>query len=639
MRLFRPTLAAVLAAALLVVSLHAEPEPPPEAPAPRLTLRLRDVPLNTVLETLFRLAGQGYVTGGDLVGHVDVEIVDATADEVERTLEATGLTFSEPAKLRRVTLAGEQPTLDRSGAGHPISLEWGKPADMRDILLLFQDVTGDSFVAPSGPLGRLVLFCHEAPVDDALRAALSATGLDSRREPGRVLVFRRTDPKAVLLPLDAGGRHTGHVGYREGEAGPKARSAGINGILVSESRLVGLARAGETWTALLECPGSSPSQVHEGQHLYDGIVESIAFDRVVFKKEDGTRSELALSPSEPGIVRRPDRAETTVARATARVGAGEFEEADRILRTALAAGPDANETNVLRAGLADAHYRWGQVLADRYATAEAIRHFEEAYAIDGTDRLWQAGEDLNEIGFLWTALGEPERAEGFHRRALEVSRTSEAKKEPRRGSCGRYHLRADWSKGAALDGLANAERARGRFAEAATLYAQALAAWVAVGDGAGQSAALTGLGLVRHGQGRYAEALALHRRALEKRLANPSDRAAILDNIGSAQLALRQTDQARGTLAEALALYRGLGDRAGEGIVLNNLGAAWEAASDRAQACADYADALAASRDADDRRGATVTTRHLQRLIDTGAADDRSLDRCRAALSVDAGPR
>jgi tetratricopeptide (TPR) repeat protein len=230
------------------------------------------------------------------------------------------------------------------------------------------------------------------------------------------------------------------------------------------------------------------------------------------------------------------------------------------------------------------------------------------------------------------------RAEGFHRRALEVSRTAEAKKEPPRGPCGRYHLRADWSQAAALDGLANAERVRGRFAEAAALYEQALAAWVAVGDGAGQSAALTGLGLVRHGQGRYAEALSAHRRALEKRLDNPSDRAAILDNVGSAQLALRQTDEARATFAAALAIYRGLGDRAGQGTVLNNVGAAWEG-SDRAQACTAYAEALAASRESDDRRGAAITGRHLERLVEAGPTDDRALDRCRAALAVPAGAR
>jgi hypothetical protein len=410
MRSFRPSTAALLAAALLAVSVHAqpEPEPAPTGTTRRLTLRLRDVPLNTVLRTLFQLTRQSYATGADLVGHVDVEIVDATPDAVERTLEAAGLAFSEPAALRLVALAGETPVLDRSGAGHPVSLDSGyvnsgRPGEMRDFLRLFADLTGDVFVAPSGPLGRLVLFCHECPMDDVFRASLAATGLGFRREPGRVLVFRRTDPKAVLLPLDAGGAHTGHVGYRVGEAGPATRS-GINSLLVSELKLSGLARADGRWTALLAYPGGM-GIMREGQPLYDGALESVNFDRVVFKKEDGTRSELVLPPAEPGIVHRPDDAPTTVARATARIESLEFEDADRILRTALAAAPEAEEAKVLRAGLADVHYRWGQVLADRYATEEAIRHFEEAYAIDATDRLWQAGEDLNEIGFHCPGLG------------------------------------------------------------------------------------------------------------------------------------------------------------------------------------------------------------------------------------------
>jgi len=624
-----------MAAALLIAPARVEPAPGPS----RLTLRLRDVPVSAVLFILFRLTGQGYVVDGDVVGQLDVEIVDATPDAIERALEGAGLAFSGPGPIRRVTTAGETPSLSRSGSGPPVSLEMMKPIEMREFLLLAHDITGDDFVAPAGPLGRFALFEAEVPFDDSLRAALAATGLDYRREPGRVSVFRRTDPSAVLLPLDTGGPHTGHVGYREGEARPAARSAGLQGELVADAKLAGLVTAGPSWVAILQYGDGYYVNVQPSRLFYDGVLESVASDRVVLKRDDGTRRELVLSSADAGIARRPEGVRTTLERATARLGSGEFEESDRILRTALAATTDANETIVLRAGLADVHYRWGQILADRYATENAIRHFEEAHAIDATDRLWQAGEDLNEIGFLWTALGEPERAEGFHRRALEVSRTAEAKKEPSRGSCGRYHLRADWSQAAALDGLANAERVRGRFAEAATLYEQALAAWVAVGDGAGQSAALTGLGLVHHGQGRYAEALALHRRALEKRLDNPSDRAAILDNIGSAQLALRQTDEARATFGEALTIYRGLRDRAGEGTVLNNLGAAWEAGSERAQACAAYADALAASREADDRRGAAITTGHLQRLVDAGATDDRALDRCRAALSEPAGAR
>jgi tetratricopeptide (TPR) repeat protein len=635
MRSPRSKAASVIAAALVAATASADAPPlvpaPDAAPIP-LTLRLRDVPFTTVLRTLFHLTGQGYVSGGDLAAHVDVEIIDVMPDAIERALEAAGLTFSEPGPLRRASLAGDTPAPSRTGLGFPLNLEYVN-LDVREFLRLVEDISAWKVVAPPGPLGQATLFCRDLPLEDVIDATLSTAGLASRREPGRLLVFRRTDPKAVLLPLDATGPHSGHVGYREGEAGPGARSSGIAGILVSEVKLLGLARAGESSVALLDYPRHL-AIVADGQRLYDGVVESVTMERVVLVKNDGTRSELVLSPAAPGIVRRADRAETTVALATARVGSGEFEEADRILRTALAATVEASETTTLRAGLADVHYRWGQVLSERYRTEDAIRHFEEAYAIDGTDRLWQAGEDLNEIGFAWTALGEPARAEGFHRRALEVSRTAEARKEPPRGECVRYHPRANWSKAAALNGLANAERLRGRFAEAAKLYGQALDAWKETSGGDGATASLTGLGLVHHGQGRYAEALELHRRALKNRVPNPSDRAAILDNIGSAQLALRQTDEARATFGEALGIYRGLRDRAGEGIVLNNLGAVAEALSDRAQACASYADALVASRDADDRRGAAITLRHLQRLVEGGKSGDRALDPCRAALSA-----
>ena len=379
--------------------------PAPDAPPIPLTLRLRDVPGTTVLRTLFHLTGQGYVSGGDLAGHVDVEIVDVMPDAIERALEGAGLAFSEPGPLRRVSMAGDAPAPSRTGVGFPLSLEFVN-VDVRDFLRLIQDISAWKVVAPPGPLGYVTLFCRELPLEDVIDATLSAAGLASRREPGRLLVFRGTDPKAVLLPLDATGPHAGHVGYREGEAGPAARSSGIAGILVSEVKLLGLARAGESSIALLEYPRHL-AIVADGQRLYDGVVESVNLERVVLVRNDGTRSELMLSPAAPGIVRRPRRAETTVALATSRLGSGEFEEADRILRTALAATAEASETAALRAGLADVHYRWGQVLSDRYATEDAIRHFEEAYAIDGTDRLWQAGEDLNEIGFAWTALGEP----------------------------------------------------------------------------------------------------------------------------------------------------------------------------------------------------------------------------------------
>src|ERR1700687_5753782 len=96
---------------------------PPDADG-RLTLRLRDAALSDVFYVLHDLTGQGYLVDGDVVGRADVEIVDATADEVDRALEGLGPAFSLPGPLRRVSPAGRDPAIPRSGVGDPISLAW-----------------------------------------------------------------------------------------------------------------------------------------------------------------------------------------------------------------------------------------------------------------------------------------------------------------------------------------------------------------------------------------------------------------------------------------------------------------------------------------------------------------------------------
>jgi tetratricopeptide (TPR) repeat protein len=624
------------AAVLLAASLLAadEPAPPPSEP-PRLTLRLRDVALREIVFVHHELAGQDWVVDADVVGRADVDMTDVTPEEVERALAGAGLVLSEPGRMRRVSSSGSAALPALRGTGHPVSLDFRRPGDMRDVLRLFGDILGEKILVPAGALGDVVVFVNEHPVDDVFRAVLASARLDQRRQGDRIAVFRTGEPDAVLLPAASTTRRAGHVAYREGEGGPAKRSMGAQGLLISEVSLTGLVASGTSWAALMLDPYSSGITVMaRGQRFYDGVLESIDGERIVMRREDGTRRELVLPSAPPGLTRRADDAASVVERARARMAWRDFDEGERLLRTALARGPAEGEAKVLRAGLADLLYARAQSLLDVHETERALRPLEEAYELDALDRPWQAGEDLNEIGFAWTALGEPEKAEPFHRRALEISRTEEAHQEPRRTTCMREHPRADWSAAAALDGLANAERVRGRLEEAGRLYEEALEAWK---DAAafGPSAALTGLGLVRHGQGRYQEALELHQRALTHLAEDPVARAAVLANVGSAQLALGRRDAARATWDQSLALYRDLRDRAGEGTVLNNLGALWESAKDRAQACASYEQAMAASREADDRRGEAITRRQLQRMVDAGAASDAALERCRAALASD----
>jgi hypothetical protein len=101
-----------------------------------LALRLRDVPLVDVVFTLHMLTGQGYVVDADVVGRVDVEVVDTSAEDVEAALAGLGLSFSPPGTLRRVTAGGHPATLRLPGRGYPIDLSWrareGLPAHALD---------------------------------------------------------------------------------------------------------------------------------------------------------------------------------------------------------------------------------------------------------------------------------------------------------------------------------------------------------------------------------------------------------------------------------------------------------------------------------------------------------------------------
>ncbi|HJS58608.1 MAG TPA: tetratricopeptide repeat protein [Vicinamibacteria bacterium] len=263
----------------------------------------------------------------------------------------------------------------------------------------------------------------------------------------------------------------------------------------------------------------------------------------------------------------------TLERAAALRDRGRFDESEGLLVSALQADLEPDQARQARAALADLRFEWSQTLSARGALEGSVRQLEAALEIDRGDRPWQAAEDLNEIGKAWTALGEPERAVNPHREALAIAQSGAVRDAPRPFSCVRSHERTPWVEGDALDGLANAERARGRLPDALALYQHAVTVWNVVGDPTGRSTALTGLGLVRQDLGQFAHAASLHRQALALEAPHPVVRAIILNNLGNAQLGLRQLEAAAVSFYESLRIYRDLEHRAGEGTALHNLGA------------------------------------------------------------------
>lgn len=613
--------AAVTFALGLTSSAQAQP-----AAEDTLTLRLRDAPLRDVAHALFELTRQGYVVDSDVVGRADVELVAQTPAEVERALKAVGLALSGPGRMRRVAPVGRDATLRLSGKGFPMPFVPSRPGSVRDFLRLMAEVTEDEILAPAGPLGLMLAFADEVPAEDLMSAVLASARLDHAREGTLVRVSHPADPDAVLFPVSTPDEHYGHVPYREGDA-RMAASAGIWGVPGREVTVSGVIGRGTAWSARL-LTGFYPA----GTRLHDGILESVGPDGTVILLDSGERIEWRIGPAAGGISMLPESVSQVIERARVARDAREFDEAERILRAALAAARTSGEQSEVRADLGDLHYAWAQTLLDRHAVPDAVRHFEAAYEVDRAERPWQAGEDLNEIGFAWAAIGEMERAAGPHGQALELARTADLRKEPRGPSCVRMHPRSSWIEPSALTGLANADRARGRYVEARDRYFRAIALWREVGDPVGESSALTGLGLVHSGLGEKAPALELQERASKTPRLPASARAAILNNLGGAQLALGRRDLARASFDAALVDYQFTRDRAGEGVVLNNLGALLESSDALADACTSYVRALQASRQGDDRRGEAATRARLQRLV-ARLPDDPRLSGCRETLA------
>jgi hypothetical protein len=173
-----------------------------------LTLRLRDATVHEVVWVLFWLTEQAYVVDSDVVGRVNVELAAASVSDVEKGLAELGVHFNGPAEIRRVS-AASAPDLQFRGEGTPISLNFFN-GDMDDILRLTMDITETDIVAPAGPLGRVSLFVTEKPAYDVLNAVLAASGLVSTRMGDAIVVRGADEPKAVVLPLNAGGP-VGHM--------------------------------------------------------------------------------------------------------------------------------------------------------------------------------------------------------------------------------------------------------------------------------------------------------------------------------------------------------------------------------------------------------------------------------------------
>ncbi|UCH98606.1 MAG: tetratricopeptide repeat protein [Candidatus Aminicenantes bacterium] len=97
-----------------------------------------------------------------------------------------------------------------------------------------------------------------------------------------------------------------------------------------------------------------------------------------------------------------------------------FEEALKLLKIALEKFPQNEYREKLQIERADLHYFWADYLKEKYDYANAIKHFELAYAIDKNYRPKDAANSLSNIGRVYSNLGQNQKALAYYEKALPI---------------------------------------------------------------------------------------------------------------------------------------------------------------------------------------------------------------------------
>ena len=227
---------------------------------------------------------------------------------------------------------------------------------------------------------------------------------------------------------------------------------------------------------------------------------------------------------------------------------------------------------------------------------------------------------LNNIGGVYSALGDKEQALEFYNQALPLRREVGDKA----------------GEATTLNNIGGVYDDLGDKDQALELFNQALPLRREVGDKAGEASTLTNIGGVYDDLGDKDQALELFNQALPLRreVGDKAGEANTLTNIGGVYAALGDKDQALELFNQALPLRREVGDKAGEASTLNNIGWIYDALGDKEQALDFYNQALLLFREVGDKAGEANTINNIGVVYDGLGDKDHALELFNQALPL-----
>jgi tetratricopeptide (TPR) repeat protein len=204
-----------------------------------------------------------------------------------------------------------------------------------------------------------------------------------------------------------------------------------------------------------------------------------------------------------------------------------------------------------------------------------------------------AGAALGNLGILYAALGEMERAIGYYKQDLAIAR----------------ELGNRGGEGNVLGNLGSAYYMLGQVEQALSMYQQQLEIAQELGDRRREGGALGNLGLAYYTLGDVSRAIDFQEQHLRlaRAIGDRRGERIGLSNLGNSYYSLGQPRRAIESYEQALEIARELGDKRGEGMALGNLGMAYSVIGGMSQAIGFYEQRLEITQMLDDRAGQAQT--------------------------------
>ena len=214
---------------------------------------------------------------------------------------------------------------------------------------------------------------------------------------------------------------------------------------------------------------------------------------------------------------------------------------------------------------------------------------------------------LNSIGLIYDEVGETQKALKYYNQSLPIDRAVGDKS----------------GEAATLNNLGGVYFELGEKQKALDFYSQSLRISRAVGNRAGEATTLNAIGLVYHTLGENQKALEYYNNALplSHAVGDRGGEAATLNNIGSVYTALDEKQKALEFYNQSLPIWRVVGDRSGEASTLNNIGGVYSVLGKKQKALEFYNQSLPMLRAVGNRSGEATMLNNIGHALNQEQAD------------------